>query len=285
MKKTKKRLPLIIFSALFALAIGELIHSNLFFKTTEYNLKADNINGNLKIVFISDLHNKEYGDNNKNLIEKIAKQSPDFIAVGGDMVTRTFVNDDNMKNILSKLSKIAPVYCCLGNHERDIADKIDFKTDITACGATLLDNEAAFFTTKDGQKILIGGLSDYPYYGYNGPDYDVPEAHYWEQFNEEANNYYTILLHHQPEYITDMVAESNVELVLCGHTHGGLVRIPFVGGVIAPNQGLFPQYDKGEFDFNNTSMIITGGLGVSNPIPRFNNQPEICIINITKGNS
>lgn len=116
MKKAKKRLPLIIFSALFALAIGELIHSNLFFKTTEYNLKADNINGNLKIVFISDLHNKEYGENNKNLIEKIAKQNPDFIAVGGDMVTRTFVNDDNMKNILSKLSKIAPVYCCLGNH-------------------------------------------------------------------------------------------------------------------------------------------------------------------------
>ena len=131
MKKTKKRLPLIIFSALFALIIGELIHSNLFFKTTEYNLKADNINGNLKIVFISDLHNKEYGENNKNLIEKIAKQSPDFIAVGGDMVTRTFVNDDNMKNILSKLSKIAPVYCCLGNHERDIAYKIDFKTDIS----------------------------------------------------------------------------------------------------------------------------------------------------------
>lgn len=92
-------------------------------------------------------------------------------------------------------------------------------------------------------------------------------------------------MHHQPEYITDMVAESNVDLVLCGHTHGGLVRIPFVGGIIAPNQGLFPQYDKGEFDFNNTSMIITGGLGVSNPIPRFNNQPEICIINITKGNS
>lgn len=134
MKKTKKRLTLIIFSALFALIIGELIHSNLFFKTTEYNLKADNINGNLKIVFISDLHNKEYGENS-------------------------------------------------------------------------------------------------------------------------------------------------------GHTHGGLVRIPFVGGVIALNQGLFPQYDKGEFDFNNTSMIITGGLGVSNPIPRFNNQPEICIINITKGNS
>lgn len=285
MKKAKIKLPFIIFSALSALVIGELIHSNLFLTTAEYNLKAANLNDNLKIVFISDLHNKEYGENNKELVQKISEQNPDFIAVGGDMVTRTFVNDDNMKNILTKLSEIAPVYCCLGNHERDIADKIDFKADITACGATLLDNKSTFFTSKNGQKVLIGGLSDYPYYEFNAPDYDTPEAHFWEQFKEQSGNYYSILLHHQPEYITDMVAESNVELVLCGHTHGGLVRIPFVGGVIAPNQGLFPQYDKGEFDFDNSTMIISGGLGVSNPVPRFNNQPEICVINITKGNS
>lgn len=280
MKKSKIKSSFFIFSTLTALVAAELIHSNFFIKTAEYNLKSDKITGNLKIVLISDLHNKEYGQNNEELVKIIKEQKPDFIAVTGDMVTRSFVNDDNMKNILSKLSEVAPVYCCLGNHERAISDKIDFKADITSCGAVLLDNEDTLFTAKSGEKVLIGGLSDYPYYEFNAPGYDTPERYFWESFKEKSEDYYSILLHHQPEYITDMVAQSDVNLVLCGHTHGGLVRIPFIGGVIVPNQGFFPQYDKGEFDFDNTTMIISGGLGVSNPVPRFNNQPEICVINI-----
>ena len=285
MKKSKRKLSLIIFSALSALFVAELVHSNLFLKTTEYNLKSDRIEKKIKIVLISDLHNKEYGTDNSELVNKIKEQQPDFIAVAGDMVTRNYINDDIMKSLLTKISKVAPVYCCLGNHERDIADKIDFKSDITACGATLLDNESTIFTTKGGDKILIGGMSDFPFYEYDAPDYDTPEAHFWEKFKTDSENCYSVLLHHQPEYIKDIVGTSKIDLVLCGHTHGGLVQIPFVGGVIVPNQGLFPQYDKGEFLFDNTTMIISAGLGVSNPVPRFNNQPEICVINITKGNS
>lgn len=284
-KKSKNKIPIIIISALSALVVAELIHSNLFFKTTEYIIKSDSIGSNLKIVLISDLHNKEYGEDNEELVNAIKKQNPDFIAVCGDMVTRTFINDDIMKNLLTKLSQVAPVYCCLGNHERDISDKLDLNTDIASCGAVLLDNKSTFFTTKSGEKILIGGLTDYPYYELNAPDYDTQDRYFWERFKEESKDYYSILLHHQPEYITDMVADTPVNLVLCGHTHGGLVQIPFIGGLIVPNQGIFPEYDKGEFDFNNTTMIISGGLGVSHPIPRFNNPPEICVINITKGNS
>ena len=150
MKKSKRKLSLIIFSALSALFVAELVHSNLFLKATEYNLKSDRIENKIKIVLISDLHNKEYGTDNSELVNKIKEQQPDFIAVAGDMVTRNYINDDIMKILLTKISKIAPVYCCLGNHERDIADKIDFKSDITACGATLLDNESTIFTTKGG---------------------------------------------------------------------------------------------------------------------------------------
>ena len=85
--------------------------------------------------------------------------------------------------------------------------------------------------------------------------------------------------------VTEAMHKAVDEMGTYEGTHGGLVQIPFVGGVIVPNQGLFPQYDKGEFLFDNTTMIISAGLGVSNPVPRFNNQPEICVINITKGNS
>ena len=88
------------------------------------------------------------------------------------------------------------------------------------------------------------------------------------------------MLNHEPEYISNILNDSNIDLVFCGHTHGGLVRIPFVGGMYAPNQGWFPKYDKGEFDFENTKMIITAGLGNSNFLPRINNCAEICVINI-----
>ena len=106
MKKSKRKLSLIIFSALSALFVAELVHSNLFLKTTEYNLKSDRIEKKIKIVLISDLHNKEYGTDNSELVNKIKEQQPDFIAVAGDMVTRNYINDDIMKSLLTKISKI-----------------------------------------------------------------------------------------------------------------------------------------------------------------------------------
>lgn len=248
---------------------------------TNYCVNNTKNDAKLKFVVITDLHNKEYGEKNADLAELVKEQNPDFIAVCGDMVNRGDPDTTKMKDVLEKLSKIAPTYCCLGNHERDNAAKFgtDFKSETNSTGAVLLDNEYIKFT-KNGKSVLIGGMSDYPYYEFYTPDDDVPSRTLWEEFAEKAKNNFTILLHHQPEYIAEDVKKTDIDLIVCGHTHGGQIQLPFIGGVIAPNQGLFPKYDKGEFDLDGTKMIVCAGL--SNPvfIPRINNQVEIGVVTV-----
>lgn len=274
-----KRLSSILGITVIILLFANIIYCNKALEVTNYKLTSNKLKTNFRIALISDQHNKQFGKNDSKLVQRIAEQKPDIIAVDGDMVTDDFINDNVMKNLLKQLTKIAPTYCCLGNHERNIATQIDFKADIESCGAILLDNESAEIK-KSGESILIGGLSDFPFYDFNEGIDDVPEKIFWNDFCGKIKNQYSILLHHQPEYIYDMISNSPVDLVLCGHTHGGLIRIPFIGGLFAPNQGFFPKYDKGEFDINHTKMIITSGLGNSNILPRINNCPEICIIDI-----
>ena len=156
----------------------------------------------------------------------------------------------------------------------------DFKSETKSTGAVLLDNEYIKFT-KNGKSVLIGGMSDYPYYEFYTPDDDVPSRTLWEEFAEKAKNNFTILLHHQPEYIAEDAKKTDIDLIVCGHTHGGQIQLPFIGGVIAPNQGLFPKYDKGEFDLDGTKMIVCAGLSNHVFIPRINNQVEIGVINIS----
>ena len=248
---------------------------------TNYCVNITKNDAKLKFVVITDLHNKEYGEKNADLAELVKEQNPDFIAVCGDMVNRGDPDTTKMKDVLEKLSKIAPTYCCLGNHERDNAAKFgtDFKSETNSTGAVLLDNEYIKFT-KNGKSVLIGGVSDYPYYEFYTPDDDVPSRTLWEEFAEKAKNNFTILLHHQPEYIAEDAKKTDIDLIVCGHTHGGQIQLPFIGGVIAPNQGLFPKYDKGEFDLDGTKMIVCAGLSNTVFIPRINNQVEIGVVTV-----
>lgn len=278
MKKTLK----IIILSLLALAVTSIIYglycSNTI-KIKNYSISTDKLNSSAKFVFISDLHCKEYGDKNSELVSKIKEQNPLFIAVGGDMVNKYSSDDHVMRGLLPQLANIAPTYCILGNHELILKDEIDFKNDINSTGAKLLDNEMVTIETN-GEKFLLGGMSDFPYHDFNAPDYDTPERYFWEDFKDKSKDCYSILLHHQPEYLESIMQDSNVDLVMCGHTHGGAVQIPFAGGVFAPNQGFFPKYDKGEFDLYDTKMIISAGLGDAYPVLRFNNCPEISVVQI-----
>lgn len=280
MKKFSIILGAIILALFVTLVIWGVYCDNTI-AITNYCVNNTKNDAKLKFVVITVLHNKEYGEKNADLAELVKEQNPDFIAVCGDMVNRGDPDTTKMKDVLEKLSKIAPTYCCLGNHERDNAAKFgtDFKSETDSTGAVLLDNEYIKFT-KNGKSVLIGGMSDYPYYEFYTPDDDVPSRTLWEEFAEKAKNNFTILLHHQPEYIAEDAKKTDIDLIVCGHTHGGQIQLPFIGGVIAPNQGLFPKYDKGEFDLDGTKMIVCAGL--SNPvfIPRINNQVEIGVVTV-----
>lgn len=278
MKKTLK----IIILSLLALAVTSIIYglycSNTI-KIKNYSISTDKLNSSAKFVFISDLHCKEYGDKNSELVSKIKEQNPLFIAVGGDMINKYSSDDHVMRELLPRLADIAPTYCILGNHELILKDEINFKNDINSTSAKLLDNGMVTIEAN-GEKILLGGMSDFPYYEFNAPDYDTTERYFWDDFKDKSKNGYSILLHHQPEYLESIMQDSNVDLVMCGHTHGGAVQIPFIGGLFAPNQGFFPKYDKGEFDLYDTKMIISAGLGDAYPVLRLNNCPEISVVEI-----
>lgn len=280
MKKFSIILGAIILALFVTLVIWGVYCDNTI-AITNYCVNNTKNDAKLKFVVITDLHNKEYGEKNADLAELVKEQNPDFIAVCGDMVNRGDPDTTKMKDVLEKLSKIAPTYCCLGNHERDNAAKFgtDFKSETDSTGAVLLDNEYIKFT-KNGKSVLIGGMSDYPYYEFYTPDDDVPSRALWEEFAEKAKNNFTILLHHQPEYIAEDAKKTDIDLIVCGHTHGGQIQLPFIGGVIAPNQGLFPKYDKGEFDLDGTKMIVCAGLSNTVFIPRINNQVEIGVVTI-----
>lgn len=280
MKKFSIILGAIILALFVTLVIWGVYCDNTI-AITNYCVNNTKNDAKLKFVVITDLHNKEYGEKNADLAELVKEQNPDFIAVCGDMVNRGDPDTTKMTDVLEKLSKIAPTYCCLGNHERDNAAKFgtDFKSETNSTGAVLLDNEYIKFT-KNGKSVLIGGMSDYPYYEFYTPDDDVPSRTLWEEFAEKAKNNFTILLHHQPEYIAEDAKKTDIDLIVCGHTHGGQIQLPFIGGVIAPNQGLFPKYDKGEFDLDGTKMIVCAGLSNTVFIPRINNQVEIGVVTV-----
>lgn len=276
---------ILIFSLIIASVLAVILLINGLYcdnniKVTNYNVKNTKSDAKLRFVIVSDLHNKEFGENNKKLVELVKAQNPDFVAVCGDMIVRGNPNTDIMKSVLSQLKDIAPTYCCLGNHELDSAAEIDFKSEINSTGAVLLDNQITEFV-KDNQTVIIGGLSDYPFYDFYAPDYNNPERYCWDEMNEKSKNNFSILLHHQPEYIADNATDSNIDVIACGHTHGGQIQIPFVGGLIAPNQGFFPKYDKGIYELNRTKMIVSTGLGNNAIIPRINNQVEICVVDIS----
>ena len=249
-------------------------------KSTEYSINTERINGNLKIVLISDLHGRKFGIDNNLLVNAIKEERPDFIAITGDMVNSDDMQHNTALTLIQQLANISPVYYIHGNHENQYANKVALEKSLESKDVTILNNSMDYFTSDNGVEILVGGLAGFPYYEFDAPDYDNEERHFLDAFIKQQENNFSILLAHQPELYFWGLSEKNIDLMLCGHTHGGVVQLPFLGGVYAPNQGFFPEYDKGFFSSGTANMIITSGLGNTSSIPRINNEPEICIINI-----
>lgn len=276
-----KKLTIFIFTAilLFVICGCIIINSENGLSVHNYNVKTEKLNTTAKFVLISDLHNKEFGKDNQKLVDVIKVEKPDFIAVCGDMVSEGNKTREPIIKLLSKLCEITPVYYALGNHERSYYDYDGLVKDIESIGAVLIDNEMVSFDLGE-EKITIGGITDFPYYEFDAPDYDNEERHFLDSFIQQEKENYSILLAHQPELYFWGLDRKNIDLMVSGHTHGGLIRLPFIGGLCAPNQGWFPEYDMGYFSSGTANMIVTSGLGNDVFIPRFNNPPEVCVINI-----
>ena len=233
-----------------------------------------------RIVQISDLHNAQFGEGNGKLLSLIETANPDLIAITGDLIDSRKTDLEVALQFAEKAVRIAPCYYVTGNHEARIAECETLKSELCNLGVVVLENLAVGIE-KNGEVISLVGVEDPSF----ETDYLFGDANavMSEQLNALATNeWFTVLLSHRPELFS-CYAEHEIDLVLSGHAHGGQFRLPFVGGLIAPNQGLFPQYDAGRFEENGTTMIISRGIGNSILPFRINNRPEVVLIELKRG--
>ena len=261
---------------------------NSVLSVSEYNINLSGLTGSARVVVISDLHGKEYGKDNSRLLEKINEQKPDAIFVVGDMLKDRDVKNGFSKTqeLLIELSDIAPVYFSYGNQEKEYSKDIldGFVKIITESGIIVLDD--SFVDCEiGGQEIRIGGTMGHAFpFGRTMEEFENSNEYIFLKDMEKTDSP-TIVLAHMPDTFIFNGAHnywSNIDLVVSGHTHGGVIRLPFAGGLYSPMQGLFPEYDYGFYMLGEKMrMVITSGLSGYKLVPRFLNLPEICVLNLT----
>lgn len=247
---------------------------NDHFGITFYKVSSSKLSSNMRAVLISDMHMSYYGEENSELLDAVARLNPDFIAVTGDSNTyRTPGGIEYTKKLCESLVQIAPTYYALGNHELEgiLYEGGDYKKTIKDTGVILLDNSTVE-TEINGNAVTLGGLT---------PIYTQAEqyaAGYLAEFTSKGG--YKILLTHYPEGFAQGLQNESIDLAMCGHAHGGLIRLPYVGAIYAPDQGFLPDLTEGVHTYGNLNLVISRGLGVSSAIPRFNNEPELVVVDM-----
>ena len=283
MKTKKKFIVLAAIVAILTLLIIWIAYGNTDLEIYKYNVKSEDIPSefdNFRIVQISDLHNAEFGENNEKLLLMLKQADADIIAITGDMIDSRNTDVDVAISFAQKAVNIAPVYYVNGNHESRVSGEYEkLKQGLTDAGVTILENSSADITIGD-ETISLIGIND-PTFRMELVD-DTTEQNIAHQLVNVIpdNDNYKVLLAHRPEYFD--VYAGNVDLVLSGHAHGGQFRIPFIGGLVAPGQGFFPEYYEGSHIKENTEMIVSRGIGNSIIPFRINNKPEIIVAELTK---
>ena len=282
-RKIKNRTTIILVMLLISIMVSWVIWGNLSVETTKLTVTAKDLPeafDKFSIAHISDLHNAEYGKNNEKLIDILEAESPNIIAITGDLIDSNHTNLEVALSFAQQAVKIAPCYFVTGNHEAWIGSQYEeLKTSLENAGVTVLQDEAIELNYGDVCIQLIG---------LNDPDFSERDRLLSESILEaklsqvNISDGFTILLSHRPEYF-NVYQNKNIDLVLSGHAHGGQFRLPLGGGVIAPGQGLFPKYDAGAYTENGTTMIVSRGVGNSIIPVRINNPPEIVIIELNCG--
>lgn len=267
----------LIILALIAAAAAFLIKdSRDDLEISRYEVKSQKLPESFdgfKIVQLSDLHGAEFGEDGMELVEKVKELEPDIIALTGD-----FVTDEGdlaaVEKLAGRLTELCPVYFISGNHEFGSGLAVKVRNILERAGVKYLSNE--YLTISRGEDgILLGGVEDpLAYADMLSPDELA------QKMNDAAPDAFKILLGHRNYWMTEY-PELPVDLIFCGHAHGGLVRIPGVGGLIGTDRRLFPDFDAGQFNNGRYTLIVSRGLGNSVPIPRIFNRPEIVCVELS----
>lgn len=244
---------------------------NKHLETTHYTYEAEQLGVDLdgyRIVQISDLHNAKFGKNNQKLVDRIRECAPDMIVLTGDLVDSNHTNVDRAVQFVNEIVKICPVYYVTGNHEYwlDTSEYENLMDGVASAGVIILDNQVVEISRWDAKFRLVGL-----------DDKSLADGTLEALLSDEKE--LTVVLAHEPQYFA-RYAGTGVDLVLSGHAHGGQFRLPFVGGIVAPDQGFLPEYTAGEYYMNGTEMIVSRGLGNSVIPVRLFNYPEIVCVEL-----
>lgn len=257
-----------------------VLWGNTAVELNEYTIQSESIPKSFdgyRIVQISDFHNAQIGKDNEKLISLIEKAEPDIIAITGDIVDWRRTDIELTKEFVLQIMKIVPCYYVSGNNESYITEKYDVKNILADMGVTVLEDETQHLEIE-GEKILLAGVDD-PAFSDNYSSADSVPIMQTKLEELMSDDIYTVLLSHRPE-LFGVYCEYEADLVLSGHAHGGQFRIPFIGGLYAPDQGFFPEYDAGLYTDGKTNMLVSRGIGNSKIPIRFNNRPEVIVIEL-----
>jgi len=278
MKNRKLKIFIRVLIVLLIIGLGvytaRKLADNSYFVDTFYEVEDDKIENHIRIALLTDLHLKEYGTDNSQLVAEIKRLNPDIIAMAGDMVDMDETDYTVVTTLCRQLVEVAPVYFSYGNHEKEVIRVNQTSTvnvELEEMGVHVLHNR--YETVEiNGNLLDIGGLSANP--GTEEADYT---QRFWTKYMK-AENYKLLLVHYPQFFFKDgYLLDSGIDMALCGHLHGGVVRVPFVGGLYHPVDGFFPEMTDGCNRVGDTWVVISRGIGGS---PRFNNPPELVIIDL-----
>lgn len=280
MKKKRIIALLAIASILFLIRLyidNEILEINSFEISSE---KIPTQFNGFKILHLSDLHDKSYGSNNSKLLEKIDKISPDIIVLTGDMVSANDKDYNIFFNFIDNISSKYETFYIYGNHEESLkySKKEVINEYLSKSGVKLLSNDNVTLYKDDAKVNIYGIMPDINYYR-KQKEYKVTTDFVRETLNDINLNEYNILLSHSPKYF-EVYADYGFDLVLSGHIHGGLIRLPIIGGVFSPDNELFPKYDSGLFKINSSNLIVSRGLSRGTTGFRLFNKPEMVVITL-----
>ena len=282
---------ILILICIFILICIYLSHNINTLEIAQYTIKNKKIPKEFdgyNIVQISDLHSKSFGKNNIKLLQKIKSLNPDIIVITGDLVDGENNNYDIALNFMKELTKLYKVYYIIGNHEQKALIKkykdeyVGYFNELNKIDFVNLDNKKVEIK-KEGSKINLYGLTvPYSCYKYLFDDKEITTIDrdfLVQKLGDLDKNQFNILLSHTPFYF-DEYEKWGADLTLCGHVHGGIIRLPFVGGLLSPDRKFFPKYDLGKYEKNKSTMIVSKGLGGSKVLIRVHCKPEIVSIKL-----
>jgi len=282
----RRRVPviLIILLVLVLAAVVILVDSNTRLVTTEFGLYYGNLPAafdGYRIVVLSDIHAAEIGKGNETLIDIVSNAKPDMIAITGDLIDKVQAAKPVWKQLeiagqlIEGLTPIAPVYYVTGNHEWDSGEIWSLLALLEEKGVHVLRNNYTLLESG-GETIILAGTDD-P----NGPaDMVKPRKFIRGIFDAEGEGFTVVLTHRNSNL--DLYGALGVDLVLCGHAHGGLIRLPFTDGLIGPRLDFFPTHTNGLYTAGGTNMVVSRGVGNHMGWTRFLNNPQVVVVELRR---